>query len=132
MTHESAKKLFLIGAIFNWIVSLGLFFIPGEFLSLFFVAPLPEQSLWVQQFAGLVFMFGVGYYWVSRDFHSNQAIIRMAIPGKLGVTAIALLNVISGDISWQFMIPASADAIFAILFLVALRSASGWQSSATA
>ena len=56
MTPESAQKLFLVAAIFNWIVALGLFFVPGLFLSLFFVAPLPEQSVWVQQFAGLVFV----------------------------------------------------------------------------
>ena len=130
MTPESAQKLFLVAAIFNWIIALGLFFVPGLFLSLFFVAPLPEQSVWVQQFAGLVFTFGCGYYWASRDFYSNQAIVRLAVYGKFGVALIGLLNVLDGDISWQFMIPASADAVFACLFIVAMRSVSRWQSAA--
>ena len=129
MTPESAQKLFLVTAIFNWVVALGLFFVPGLFLSLFFVAALPEQSLWVQQFAGLVFIFGFGYYWASRDFYSNQAIVRLAVYGKFGVTLIALFNVLDGDVSWQFMIPASADTVFACLFIVALRSVSCWQSA---
>lgn len=122
MTPDTTKKMFLIAAIFNWIVALGFFFVPGVFLSLFFIAPLPEQSVWVQQFAGLVFMFGLGYYWASRDLHSNQAIVRLAVWAKWGVVLIGLLNVLSGDISWQFMIPASADGVFAVLFVMALRT----------
>jgi hypothetical protein len=29
--------------------------------------------------------------------------------GKWGVVLIAALNILSGDISWQFIVPASAD-----------------------
>ena len=48
--------------------------------------------------------------------------LRLAIWGKWGVVFIGLLNVLNGDISWQFMIPASADGVFAILFAMALKS----------
>ena len=124
MTPDTTKKLFLVAAFFNWIVALGLFLVPQLFLSAFSVTPAPSQSIWVQQFAGLVFVFGVGYYWASRDLYSNQAIVRLAVLGKWGVVLIALLNVLNSDISWQFLIPASADAIFAVLFVLALRSMS--------
>lgn len=124
MTPDTTRKLFWVAALFNWIVALGFFFVPDMFLSLFFVTPVPEQSIWVQQFAGLVFFFGIGYYWASRDLYSNQGIVRLAVYAKFGVVLIGLLNVITGDISWQFMIPASADAVFAYLFIVALRSVS--------
>jgi len=122
MTRDNASKLFLAGALFNWGVSAGLFFIPTIFLGLFSVTPVPEQTIWVQQFAGLVFFFGVGYYLASKDFENNAQIIRLAVWGKSGVVLIALLNVLSGDISWQFMIPASADGVFAVLFWQALRT----------
>ena len=122
MKPETARKVFLGGAVFNWVVASSLFFIPEVLLSLFAATPTPEQSLWVQQFAGLVFVFGIGYYWASRDFEANVQIIRLAVIGKAGVVLIGLLNVMSGDISWQFMLPASGDLCFVILFVMALKS----------
>jgi hypothetical protein len=124
MSPDATNKMFLSAAICNWIVALGLFFIPELFLSAFFVTPTPGQSIWVQQFAGLVFVFGIGYYWASRDFHYNRAIVKLAVWGKWGVVLIAALNILSGDISWQFIVPASADGVFAILFTLALKSSS--------
>ena len=128
MKPETASKIFLVGAIFNWVVACSLFFIPEVLLSLFGATPNPEQSLWVQQFAGLVFVFGIGYYWASRNFEANVQIIKMGVIGKSGVILIGLLNVISGDISWQFMLPASGDLIFAILFVRALKAQASWKS----
>ena len=129
MTPEVSAKLFLVAAIFNWAVGLTLFFIPGIFLDLLVVTPTPEQSLWVQQFAGLVFVFGIGYYWASRNFQANIQIIRLAVIGKVGVVLIGVLNVVTGDISWQFMLPASADVIFAVLFILALNGTSQSKNS---
>ena len=128
MTQETAGKIFLSGAIFNWAVALTLFFIPGIFLNLLSVTPTPQQSLWVQQFAGLVFVFGIGYYWASRDFEANIQIIRLAVIGKAGVVLIGVLNVVIGDVSWQFMLPASGDLIFVVLFVMALKALPTWRS----
>lgn len=127
MRQETARKMFLAGAVFNWVVSLSLFFAPEIILGLFVVTPAPEQSIWIQQFAGLVFVFGIGYYWASGDFESNIQIIKMAVIGKAGVVLIALLNVISGDISWQFMLPVSGDLVFVALFIMALKSQPSWK-----
>jgi hypothetical protein len=128
MKRETASNIFLSGAIFNWAVALALFFIPRLFLNLLGVTPSPEQSLWVQQFAGLVFVFGIGYYWASRDFEANIQIIRLAVIGKAGVVLVGLLNVVTGDISWQFMLPASGDLIFVVLFIMALHALPDWRS----
>lgn len=128
MQRETASKMLLGGAIFNWAVAVPLFFIPGVFLNLLSVTPTPQQSLWVQQFAGLVFVFGIGYYWASRDFEANVQIIRMAVIGKAGVVLIGLLNVATGDVSWQFMLPVSGDLIFVILFVMALKALPTWRS----
>ena len=131
MKQETASRLFLAGAFFNWTVAATLFFAPGLFLNLFSISPAPEQSLWVQQFAGLVFVFGIGYYWASRDFEKNVQIIRMAVVGKLGVVLIGLLNVMTGDVSWQFMLPASGDLIFVILYIMALKARLTWSGIPT-
>ena len=132
MSRESVSRLFLSAAIFNWVIALGLFFVPGPFLGLIHVSPAPEQTTWIQQFAGLVFFLGVGYYWLSRDFETNIPLARLAIWGKSGVVVIALSNVWRGDISWQIMIPAAADGVFAILFLRAINSLPEWNAGAPA
>ena len=119
--------MFLGGAVFNWVVALSLFFKPEVLLGLFAVTPHPEQSLWIQQFASLVFVFGIGYYWASRNFEANVQIIKLAVIGKAGVVLIGLLNVMSGDISWQFILPASGDLGFVILFIIALKSLPTWK-----
>ena len=128
MQRQTASNMFLGGAIFNWAVALTLFFIPGVFLNLLSVTPTPQQSVWVQQFAGLVFVFGIGYYWASRDFEANIQIIRLAVIGKAGVVLIGVLNVVIGDVSWQFMLPASGDLIFVVLFVMALKALPTWRS----
>ena len=121
MKQSITSKLFLAAAIFNWVMGLGLFFVPHILLGLFSISPGIEQTLWVQQFAGLVFMFGIGYYWASRDLNANAQIIRLGAIAKCGVVLIGIINVLTGDTSWQFLIPISADAAWAVLFIAALR-----------
>jgi hypothetical protein len=125
MEKDNIRVLFVAAAIFNWVVGLGLFFIPGLFLSLFGITPLPEQSLWVQLFASLVFFFGIAYYQASVDLPRHRNIIKLAVWAKTGVLLIGLMNVVNGDVSWHFLIPASADGVFAVLFLMALNSEVG-------
>ena len=123
MDNEFRSRMFRLAALFNWVVGAGLLLIPGPFLGMIGVSPLPEQSLWIQQFAGLVFIFGFGYYQASRDFEKMAPLIRLAVWAKWGVVLIGLVNVFIGDISWQIMIPASADGVFAVLFMRELKSA---------
>ena len=47
----------------------------------------------------------------------------------LFAVVIGLLNVFTGDISWQFMLAASVDALFVVLFIQALNARLQWQSN---
>jgi hypothetical protein len=44
------------------------------------------------------------------------------------VVLVGLLNVATGDVSWQFMLPASGDLIFVILFIMTLHALPAWRS----
>lgn len=123
MNPATREKMFLAAAIFNWTVGLGLIVMPNPFLRLVFITPEIDNVTWANQFGWLVFAFGIGYFWAARDLAANIQIIRLAIIAKLGVAAIALFNATMGNVSSQIMIPAGADAIWAVLFVQAIRSA---------
>jgi hypothetical protein len=122
VNRSSQKILFSCAAVFNWLVALALFFNASLLLELFAVTPLPTELAFVHQFAGLVFLFGFGYYWAGNDLKTNAPVIRLGVAGKLGVVTIGLFDIVAGNISWQFMLLASADLVFALLFIQALRT----------
>jgi hypothetical protein len=77
--------------------------------------------LFVQLFAWLIIVFGVGYLWVSRDAPANVSIIRLGILSKASVVLVCLASTVMVTVSWQLMILASADLVYAMLFVRALR-----------
>jgi amino acid transporter len=122
MTSKSIRTLFVSAAAFNWLVGLALLFDARLLFGLFRVTPLPTEPLFVQLFAWLVIVFGVSYFWVSRDPQSNAPLIKLGMLGKASVVLVCLAAVVSGDVSWQMMILASADLVYALIFWRALRS----------
>jgi len=123
MSHSSHKLLFTVAAGFNWLVGLILFFNADLLLELLHITPLPIETTFLRLFAGLVFVFGFGYYAAGSDLKTNAPVIRLGGIAKLMVVAIAAYEVVLGNISWQLMLVASADLIFALLFFRALRIA---------
>ena len=59
------------------------------------------QTFWVQQFAGLVLMFGIGYFRASRDFEANANIIRLAVAAKFHAATAPSSPNISGNMPQQ-------------------------------
>ena len=108
--------MFLSAAIFNWLVGLALAVKAQLLFDLFRVSPAPTEPLFLQLFAWLVIVFGIGYFWVSRDPAPNTPIIKLGILGKISVVLACLACVLTGVVSWQMLILASADLVYAILF----------------
>lgn len=122
MTSRSARAVFLTGAIFNWLVGLALLYDAALVFDLFRVTPVPTESLFVQLFAWLVIVFGVGYFWISQDPSGNVPIIKLGMLGKASVVLVCLAAVLMGTVSWQMMILASVDGVYAVLFFTALKT----------
>ncbi len=122
MGHNFANILFFIAALFNWMVGASLFFVPSAFLNFFSIDQNLQQVLWMDLFAGLVFVFGIGYFWVYQNPTTNLSIIRLGIIGKSSVILIASYHVIMDEINWQFLLPVSIDLVFIILFIGALNA----------
>ena len=110
------KKLFFIGAIWNWVATIS-FAVGYKFVFPLFGMELPKYPIFFLLFLGLAFVFGIGYYWVSRDIFTNHGIVKMGIIGKLIVFLLFSWAWLTGEIHF---IPASAgivDLLFAILYL---------------
>ena len=122
MTDKAICRVFLTGAIFNWLVGLALLYDAALLFRLFRVTPEPSEPLFLQLFAWLVIVFGVGYFWVSRDPLANAPIIRLGILGKLSVVLVSVACVFAQVVSWQMLILTSADLVYAALFWRALRA----------
>lgn len=126
MSAETAgwKRFFLFAALFNFAAGLSLLLAPALFLQILTVeAPLlPQTTAWIHQFAGLVLVFGGGYWVVSLDPPRHRDIIWMGCIGKIVVFALAWIDVWLIDAPLGFAILVIADLLFAMIFAVYLAA----------
>lgn len=115
------KKMFFIGAIWNWVATLT-FAIGWKILFPLFGMASPNYLVFYMLFLGLCFVYGIGYFWVSRDISSNHGIVRMGIIGKLLVFAGFLIAWVMGEVPLIIVGSGIVDLIFAILFIDFLKS----------
>lgn len=125
MKAKSMRIMFTTAAWFNWLAGLAVAVNAELLFGLFRITPLPTEPLFLQLFAWLVIVFGIGYFWVSRDPVANVPIIKLGMIGKLSVVLVSLACVLTGSVSWQMMTLVSADLLYAILFWRALQSIQG-------
>ena len=125
MTAKSIRIMFTTAALFNWMAGGAVAINAVWLFGLFGVTPLPTEPLFLQFFAWLVIVFGIGYFWASRDPAANVPVIKLGMIGKLSVVLVSLACVLTGSVSWQLMILVSADLLYAILFWRALKVIQG-------
>ena len=115
MTEQGWTRVFVLAALFNALVGLQFLIAPASGLD---ALPLPAGDyLWPRLAGGLILMFGIGYWIVSRDLDRNRAIIGLGAAGKLLVVLILLIYWIKGTIGfWSFSI-ALIDLAFALAFI---------------
>ena len=125
MKAKSMRIMFTTAAWFNWLAGLAVAVNAELLFGLFRITPPPTEPVFLQLFAWLVIVFGIGYFWASRDPMANVPVIKLGMIGKLSVVLVSLACVLTGSISWQLMILVSADLLYAILFWRALQSIQG-------
>jgi hypothetical protein len=111
------KNLFFIGALWNWSAAILFFvlsFLNKQWLAYFH--QIPQTMLWYYGFLGAIFIFGIGYYWVSKDVVQNRDIIKMGIIGKIMVFLLLLVYMIKGEITLLLFPAGCVDLIFTILY----------------
>lgn len=115
------RKMFFIGAIWNWAATLSFALGYKMIFPLFGMKP-PVYPVFFLLFLALAFLFGVGYFWVSLDLGQNHAIVKLGIVGKIVVFVGLTWAALAGNISLLLIGPGVVDLIFAILFIEFLAS----------
>jgi hypothetical protein len=116
------QRMFFIGAIWNWggalfFGGISLFYQP---MLPYFLNQIPENMLWFHMFIGVVFVFGLGYYWISKDIKRNRDLIKMGIIGKTFVFCMLFYAWQAGIATVLFFLAGSVDLLFTLLFVEVL------------
>jgi len=129
------KKLFLVGSLWN--VGIGvtsLLFTDFIITMMFGKAPMTENIsafingtvpamenlqtlIFFRFFMIAVILFGIGYYWVSRDLRANRAVVWLGLVAKLIIFFTFAVYYILGQASFFSVLICSGDFIFSIFFI---------------
>ena len=113
------KNMYTIAAIWNWILAVGFLILPridiGYFSIAGPVAP-PPTLLWFDSFFGLVFAFGLGFYFISKNTTENHGLIKISIFEKTWVFVMGLYYFLIAQASIWVVVVVAGDLLFGILF----------------
>ena len=79
--------------------------------------PGAPDTISLQLLASCLFLFGLGYYWVSQDISRNRDLVKLGAIGKPLVFLVFFGHALAGDISWLLTAPSLMDLLFGALFL---------------
>jgi hypothetical protein len=79
--------------------------------------PGPPDTISLQLLASCLFVFGLGYYWVSRDLSRNRDLVKLGVIGKPLVFAVFFGHALAREIPVLLVIPSTVDLLFGGLFL---------------
>ncbi len=122
------KYIFQLKAAINWIESLALLFADRWIRELLGEKPLTNPE-YLQLFVVLVFVIGIGYWWVSQDISRNREIVKLGIYAQCSVFVVLAYQTLVGNVHPLYLIPGVIDLIFAILFGLFLYSYARTQST---
>ena len=109
------KRLFFIGAIWNWGAGVLFFFWSDPIFSFFNMKAINYPGV-MQMAMACVFTLGIGYYWVSKDISMNHDIVKLGIIAKTLVFLVFSYHTLIGNMPLQLGLSGVVDLVFAVLF----------------
>ena len=115
------KYVFLSKAVINWVEFVGLLFGDQWIRQLLNLKPLANPE-YLHMFIVLIFIIGIGYWWVGQDISRYHEIIKLGIFAQYSVFVVLAYHTLVGKLHPLYLIPGVIDLTFAILFGVFLNS----------
>jgi hypothetical protein len=116
--------MYTIAAIWNWVLAISFLILPRIDINNFYLAgdTIPPTMIWFDSFMGMVFLFGIGFYFVSRSTEKNHDFIKIACIEKVWVFIVPLYYVLIGEAALLVLVFVTVDLIFGFLFMEDLRA----------
>jgi hypothetical protein len=120
------RRLFLSAAVWNMLAAGAVLFllsdakVRGEM-----GFPGPPDTIGLQLLASCLFVFGLGYYWVSRGLSRNRDLVKLGVIGKPLVFVVFFGHALAQEIPVLLVIPSTVDLLFGALFLEFLLRTNG-------
>jgi hypothetical protein len=118
------KYLFLSKAVINWAEFVGLLFGDQWIRELLNLKPLINPE-YLHMFIVLIFIFGIGYWWVGNDLSSNRDLVKLGICAQSLVFPVLVYHTVIGNLHPLYLIPGVIDQVYSILFGLFLYSYNG-------
>ena len=118
------KYLFLSKAVINWAEFVGLLFGDQWIRELLNLKPLTNPE-YLHMFIVLIFIIGIGYWWVGNDLSSNRDIVKLGICAQSLVFPVLVYHTVIGNLHPLYLIPGVIDQVYSILFGLFLYSYNG-------
>jgi hypothetical protein len=115
------KYIFQLKAVINWVESVFLLLSDQWIRELLGEKPLINAE-YSHLFLALVFVIGIGYWWVGQDIDRNHGIIKLGIIAQSSVFVVLAYHTLVGKLHPFYLVPGVIDLTFAILFVVFLNS----------
>lgn len=117
--NDYDRMLFKSAALFNWLVGFLFIFSQQSFFAILNMPPV-ENPLFLQLFALLVIMFGLGYYWISQDPVQERSLILLGCIAKALVFLTFTVYFYLGQVSSPLLVLATIDLIYSLTFAESL------------
>lgn len=111
------KWIFRLGAISNWLVAVGGIINPTMVAEIAGITP-PNYPFLVRIWTGMVFMFGVMFWEISRDMRGRRHLIKYAWIEKCVTAASVTIGYLSGNVpALMFALILFTDYLWIPLFI---------------
>ena len=118
LTNERPYRiLFLIAALYDFILGFIFFAFLRFFFEDLFRLPYPLYPAFFQAAAAFVFVMGVGFYFIYRNMYRNIDIVKVGIAFKVVYTGLAFYHVFVEGMPWIFSVFGFLDIIFIVFFI---------------
>lgn len=109
------KYIFQLKAAINWVESVFLLFCDRSIRAVLNQEPLvnPEYS---HLFLVLVFVIGIGYWWVGHDIERHLGIVKLGMLAQYSVFGVLAYHTLVSKLHPFYLIPGVVDLTFALLF----------------
>ena len=120
--EKSYRNLFLIAALYDFILGLFFFVFWRYIFDYILKIPYPNYPAFYQAAAAFIFAMGLGFYFVYLNMYRNIDIVKLGIVFKIFYTGVAFYYVFVENMPWIFSLFGFLDLTFIVFFVFFLRA----------